>query len=165
MRLSIVSTAERPDLAALSARWRWEAFFQNTDYTLEEVVAAAERLAREAPPMPRTWMLLLGDEPIGTASITDHDLDERPDLTPWLAGVYVVPRERGRGHARHLITAVEQAAARMGFPTLWLYTGTAEQVYARAGWRRVEPFDHAGRPCVLMRRDLPAPGTGPIAAA
>ena len=81
-------------------------------------------------------------------------LAERPDLTPWLAGVFVVPEARRRGYAARLIAAVEQAGRAGSIPTLWLYTSSAERIYARAGWRTVETFDRRGKPTALMRRDL-----------
>jgi GNAT superfamily N-acetyltransferase len=82
----------------------------------------------------QTFILLIDGEPVGTASLVAHDLDERPDLTPWLAGVFVAPKYRGRGYVGRLIAAVEQAGRSASIPTLWLYTNTAERVYARAGW-------------------------------
>ena len=156
MRHSIVSTSNRPDLAAVTARWRWEAFFRKRGQSFEEVLAAAQRVASDDQAMPRTFVLLLDGEPIGTASLVADDLDKRPDLTPWLAGVFVVPSMRKQGHAARLITAVEQAAAKAGFAALWLYTNTAEPVYARAGWERIETLQHNNQPYAVMRRTLPA---------
>ena len=150
----IVTTAERPDLAELSARWRWEAFFRATR-TWEDVLAAAQHTAslRDVA-MPRTFVLLVNGEPAGTASLVAHDLDERPDLTPWLAGVVVPAALRRRGYAVPLIRAVEEAARTAGFGTMWLYTRTAERVYARAGWEAAETVEHAGAPYAVMRRSL-----------
>jgi N-acetylglutamate synthase-like GNAT family acetyltransferase len=104
--------------------------------------------------MPRTFILLADGESVGTASLVAHDLDERSDLSPWLAGVYVEPHLRGRGNAGHLILAVEQAARSASIPTLWLYTNKAERIYARVGWQTVETIQHGGKPFALMRRDL-----------
>jgi N-acetylglutamate synthase-like GNAT family acetyltransferase len=87
-----------------------------------------------------------------------HDLDERPDLTPWLAGVFVIPEARGPGHVVHLIQAVEAPCRSSAIPGVWLYTAGAERVYARAGWRSVETIQrHGRRPVTLMRRDLTSP--------
>ena len=88
------------------------------------------------------------------ASLVKHDLDERPDLTPWLAGVFVVPHARRQGHAARLIAAVERTAKAASIAALWLYTANAEHIYARAGWRTVEVFELNGRSYALMRRDL-----------
>ena len=104
--------------------------------------------------MPRTFVLLVDDEPVGTASLVAHDLDERPDLTPWLAGVFVAPHARRQGYAVQLVRAVEQEARKASVSTLWLYTNTAERIYARAGWQTVEIVQHDGKSFSLMRRDL-----------
>jgi len=154
MPLVIVSTAERADLAALTARWQWEAFVRDAGRPLEPMIARAEAAAAAAAWMPRSFVLLSDGEPVGTASLTAHDLEERPDLTPWLASVYVVPQARGQGHAARLVRAVEQHAAAGSVATLWLYTNTAERIYQRIGWRTVESVQHDGYPVALMRRDL-----------
>ena len=161
----IVTTVERPDLAEVSARWRWEAFFRDTR-PWDDVLAAARRTASlKDVAMPRTFLLLADGVPAGTASLVAHDLDERPDLSPWLAGVVVPPALRGRGYAEKLIRAVEVAAHTAGFATLWLYTRTAERVYERAGWAAAGPVEHDGKSYTLMRKELgDEPGVSPPAA-
>jgi GNAT superfamily N-acetyltransferase len=153
MRTTIASTSDRPDLVEVTARWRWEAFLRDTR-PFELVLSRAWQTSDMNLPIPRTLVLLVDDEPVGTASLTEHDLDERPDLTPWLAGVFVAPHVRGRGYASRLVAAVEGEARRGQISTLWLYTNTAEWVYARMGWRIVETVFHNGKPFTLMRRDL-----------
>jgi GNAT superfamily N-acetyltransferase len=151
----IVTTAERPDLAPLTAHWRWEAFSRDSGTSFDDVLADAQQTAAVVQLMPRTFVLLIDGEPVGTASLVTHDLAERPDLSPWLAGMFVPSHVRGRGYAAQLVTAVEQAAAAAAIPTLWLYTGRAARIYARAGWDTVEDIQHNGKPFVLMRRRLP----------
>jgi GNAT superfamily N-acetyltransferase len=114
-----------------------------------------------APPAgPEESFVLLdpaSGAPAGTASLAHRDLDSRPDLTPWLAGVYVPPRFRGRGHATARVRHVERFAAAAGVARLWLYTNTAEPLYARLGWRRAgtERTRRRGVEVALMCRDLP----------
>jgi GNAT superfamily N-acetyltransferase len=151
----IVRTADQPDLVPVVAHWLWEEFSRQSGRPLEHV---HERIAAStaASGPPQTFVLLIDDEPVGTASLVGQDLDTRPDLTPWLAGVFVVPGARGRGHAARLIEAVEAAGRAAAIPSLWLYTHAAERIYARAGWHTVEYFDHRSRICALMRRELDA---------
>lgn len=156
MSLALVTTADRPDLVPVTARWRWEAFMQGQGRSLAEVTAA--EAAPVSGPMPRTCVLLADDEPVGMASLAAHDLDPRPDLTPWLAGVYVAPKARGRGHAVRLVAAVEAEARSLGVPALWLYTRNAEGLYARIGWETVERFPYREKMYALMRRDLSVSG-------
>jgi GNAT superfamily N-acetyltransferase len=151
---SIVSTFDRPDLVPLVADWLWDAFWRAGGHSRAETLDAVQQSVT-ARPMPRTFILLVGGDPVGTASLVAHDLDERPDLTPWLAGVFVAPHARGRAYAAHLIAAVEAAAQAAAIRTLWLYTHAAERIYARAGWQTVDTVLHGGKPVALMRRDLP----------
>ena len=70
--------------------------------------------------------------------------------------MFVVPEARGQGYAAKLVSAVEEEARRQSISTLWLYTNTAERIYARLGWRTVETILHDGKPSALMLRDLMA---------
>lgn len=153
MELSIVSTSDRPDLVPVVARWLWEEFWRDGERSFEHTLDAVSESVT-ARSMPRTFILLADGEPVGTASLAAHDLDERPDLAPWLAWVFVEPRARGRGYAARLISAVEREARAASIPTLWLFTNTAERIYARVGWLTVETIQHNGRPFALMRRDI-----------
>jgi GNAT superfamily N-acetyltransferase len=154
-RLPGLRTADRPELLPVAALWLWEAFWRAGGHTLEHVEGVFARSVATVVPQ-QTFVLLDDGEPIGTASLVAHDLEARPELTPWLAGVFVVPHARQRGHATRLTQAVEDACRSAAIPTLWLYTLSAERLYARAGWVTVENFDRHGRPAALMRRDLSA---------
>lgn len=103
----------------------------------------------------QTFVLWDNGIPVATASLVINDLPSRPDLTPWLASVLVRPAFRGRGYSAPLVRHVEAAAASMA-STLWLYTWTAEPLYARLGWDVVGPEHDTNRdiPVVLMKRNL-----------
>lgn len=153
MPISVVSAIDRPDLAEVTVRWRREEWLRGKE-PFESALKRAQTATAKRLQIPQTFVLLVDNEPMGTASLTAHDLEERPHLTPWLAGVYVVPRARGRGYAAQLVAAVEDAAREAAIPMLWLYTNTAERIYTRIGWRTAEIVFHDGKPYVVMRRDL-----------
>jgi GNAT superfamily N-acetyltransferase len=98
---------------------------------------------------------------LGSAELIVCDMDERPELTPWLAGVYVVADRRGRGLATALINRVEQEAAALGVPRLYLYTPSAEGLYERLGWQLFERCDHLGTAVTIMSKDLTLAAPGP----
>jgi Acetyltransferase (GNAT) family len=136
------------------AGWLWREWWHQDGYTLEQTHdAIAASVSLSGP--PQSFVLLVDGKPIGTASLVAHDLDERPDLTPWLAGVFVIAEARGRRHVVPLIQAVEAACRSAAIPIVWLFTAGAERVYARAGWRSADIIRrHGRRPVTLMRRDL-----------
>ena len=149
---SIRAVSADLSLAPVVAAWIVAAFFDHPDgYTIEEMTALI--LAPAAGPK-ETFVLFDDDQPVGTAALVPADLDSRPDLTPWMAGVFVEPAFRGRGHATALIRRVEAFAAEASVPVLWLYTAKAEALYAELGWERVGMEVDRGEPVVLMRRIL-----------
>jgi GNAT superfamily N-acetyltransferase len=149
---SIEAVSERPDLASLVAEWRVAAFF---DYPGGYTVAEMTALILERRPGPRdAFVLFESGVPVGTAALIGSDLETRPDLTPWFAALFVLPSFRGRGYATALIRHVEAFATSAGVPILWLYTASAEALYARLGWERVGVEEERGDPVVLMRRNL-----------
>ncbi len=150
--MTIVAVSGEPELAPIVARWLVEEFF---DYPGGITVPAmTHMILSPREPFEECFVALEDGVPVGTASLTIEDLEARPDLTPWLAGVFVQPPSRGRGLASALVRAVEGHARGHGIATLWLYTGQAAPLYARLGWRAMgEERDRFG-PVTLMRRDL-----------
>ena len=55
----------------------------------------------------------------------------RPELSPWLGGVYVVPTSRGRDVASALVRALSGRAAEFGVRDLHLYTHSAQGLYQK----------------------------------
>jgi GNAT superfamily N-acetyltransferase len=137
----------------LIARWRYDAFFAQDGGTFEE--------SRDAL---RAWMDGLGYEtamlaevnrrPAGSCLFVREEIDPKHDLTPWLAALYVAPEYRRRGVARALVRAIEQHARDVGCGELYLYTITAEPLYAKLGWTVRDRFDSNGEQFVLMSRSL-----------
>ena len=137
------------------SRWLWKEWGHASGRTLEETSArVAERTSVSGP--EQCFVLLLDELAVATASFVHRDLPSRPDLTPWLAGVFVQPEFRYRGLASHLVRAVEASCQAAGIPTMWLFTASAVDLYARLRWRAVAMEQHRGRKVTLMRRDLRA---------
>jgi predicted N-acetyltransferase YhbS len=70
--------------------------------------------------IPMTVIALDDGEPIGTAALTEHDMETHRELSRWLGGVYVIPSARGRGVARALVRDVMDRVAAFGVPVLYL---------------------------------------------
>ncbi len=148
---SIAAVSDRPGLAPIVAGWLVEAFGRPGSRNVEDMTA----LILSPPVGPEeTFVLFEQGRPVGTASLAARDLETRPDLTPWLAGVFIDPAFRGRGYATALVRQVEAFAMSASLPALWLYTSTAELLYARLGWQKVEVKENRGSEVVLMRRCL-----------
>ncbi|WP_110649928.1 GNAT family N-acetyltransferase [Salinicola peritrichatus] len=91
---------------------------------------------------------------VGTASLTAQDMSVRPELTPWLASVFVPLAWRGLGIASALIARGEAEARNAGFNHCYLYTPDQQRLYARLGWCEQERLEYRGEWVTLMRLDL-----------
>lgn len=91
---------------------------------------------------------------LGSAMLIACDMQTRPELTPWVAGVYVAAEERRRGIGTALVRRVTEEARALGFPCVHLFTFDAESYYARMGWAVVERTEYVGAAVTVMRWDL-----------
>lgn len=91
---------------------------------------------------------------LGGALLIDSDMKIRPELTPWLAGVYVKAEERGRGIASQLVNRIVDEAAALGVTELYLYTDAAQSLYARLGWEVVEDLVYEDLPVTVMKFNI-----------
>jgi predicted N-acetyltransferase YhbS len=107
-------------------------------------------LQRDA--LPLTLVALRDEKPVGTASLQPEDMTTRPELTPWLACVYVPLEERGKGIGSNVVAAAEGSARRLKIPALYLFTPDKEKFYSRLGWSLLEHTDYRNRNVVVMRK-------------
>lgn len=88
---------------------------------------------------------------LGGALLIDSDMKIRPQLTPWLAGVYVKAEDRGRGVASQLVSRIVDEAAALGVSQLYLYTDAAQSLYAQLGWEVIEELVYDDLPVTIMK--------------
>jgi predicted N-acetyltransferase YhbS len=154
VKVRIEHLARHPEALARLAAWHHAEWgFLHPGGTATEV---AEELRGHLEPgrIPTTFVALLGQEVVGSASLVEDDLPERPDLGPWLASLYVAPAHRRQGIGAALAERVVEEAARLGVPTLYLFTFDQEDYYAGLGWQRRDLETCQGHPVVVMTRDL-----------
>lgn len=87
---------------------------------------------------------------IGSAMLVAHDLDTRMDLSPWLAGVFVVPDHRRYGAGAALVQRIIDEAPGLGAERLYLYTPSAEHSYSCLGWALLEHTNYRGAEAAVM---------------
>jgi GNAT superfamily N-acetyltransferase len=156
-QLTITCAARRPDLVPVVSGWLWREWWQDRGLSADATRALYSKGQVEVG-APQTLILLADDVAVGTASLALHDLEERPDLSPWLAGVFVIPEMRGRGCARRLLAAFDEVCCAATIKTAWLYTTSAGGLYLKAGWRVAQTVERPGRrPVTLMRREFVKP--------
>lgn len=148
--ITIAPLADHPEVLPTLVRWvmeTWGALMP--DRTADDVAADfARRAARGAIP---TTLLALDDGTVfGMASLVAHDLTTRPELTPWMAAVFVTPAARNRGVGGQLVRAVVAEAGAQGIPRLYLITPDKMAFYQRLGWTAQEVTPYRGEMVTVM---------------
>ena len=100
--------------------------------------------------IPLTVVALENTTILGSASLIAHDMHTRPELSPWLAGVFVDPQYRRRGIAGELVRRIVAEAAKLGVPLLYLYTVHSEKLYASLGWKLMERTTYREHDVAIM---------------
>ena len=138
-----------PLAAALLEQWR----SITPELTLADRIAKVEgHLNRDV--LPIAWVAHSQGQPIGTAALRIHDLEERSDLTPWLGGMWVLPQHRQRGIGAALCSVVEKKARSLGHDELFLFTLDKQAWYAALGWESREAARWRDHPCTIMQKRL-----------
>ena len=88
---------------------------------------------------------------IGSAAIVAHDMDAKPQLTPWLASVFVAPEHRGKGVGSELVRYVMRKAQEAGIGTLYLFTPDREGFYKNLGWQVLSKETYRGHLVTIMQ--------------
>src|SRR3954469_17841546 len=95
--------------------------------------------------IPLTVVALEENEVLGSASLIEHDMQTRMELTPWLAGVFVGEEYRRRGIGAELVRRIMTEARRLKVPLLYLYTVHSEKFYGALGWKLMERTSYLER--------------------
>jgi predicted N-acetyltransferase YhbS len=149
--VSIECLADRPELVPVMAEWHWGDDDRRTTLDFWVKAHAAEAVGRD---VPTAWVALRGGRPVGCVSLIAHNMSTHPELTPWLAALFVLPEERGKGVGRRLARRCEAHASRLGYPNVFLYTEAAEAFYARLGWRTRSIEEYEAEPVTVMEKAL-----------
>ena len=133
----------------------WKTYYLRSHKTQVDVRDSIEERCN-IDRLPLAVVALENDTALGTGCLKTMDLDERPALTPWLAGVFVIPSARHRGIGSLIIRHLENEAVRLGHEHLYLWTPTAEDLYTSLGWQVLEHIDHLGQRITIMGKGLTA---------
>ena len=141
-----------PQLAKFSYD-EWRSVYNELGLTLDSAIASYRERAR-TDRIPLALVAVEGENVIGTGALKLRDLPIRSQYEPWLGGVYVVPEHRNRGVGTALTIRLVEEARRLGIARLYLWTPSAESLYAKLGWATIERLSYCGYQIALMQRDL-----------
>lgn len=150
-RLLIEPLGLHTDLIDTTVRWHINEFDSGGDVAFWTRAREAEA---QLTGIPCAWVAFLGEAPVGTVSLVEHNMDTRLDLRPWLAALFVLPEHRHRGIGTLLVRRCEGEAKSLGESRLFLYTQAAENYYVHLSWSVISREPYEGEQVAVMKRDL-----------
>jgi N-acetylglutamate synthase-like GNAT family acetyltransferase len=89
--------------------------------------------------LPKAFVAHEGRTFLGTVSLIASDLDERPDLSPWVAALWVEPDAREKGVGADLLAHATSAALASRAADVYLCAREGVRAwYLKRGWRLIE---------------------------
>ncbi|HNX77014.1 MAG TPA: GNAT family N-acetyltransferase [Candidatus Rifleibacterium sp.] len=154
--MKILNLIDRPDCLEKICTWHHNEWgYLNPGRTLEaRIEKMREHFAGKT--IPATYVAEVDGQIVGSASILETDMPERPELTPWLASVFVDPTARKKNVGRTVVQKIMQHASDAGIRTLYLYTPDREHFYRHMGWQTLEKLVYHGADVTLMKIDFKA---------
>jgi GNAT superfamily N-acetyltransferase len=156
LKITIDYLANHPELAPDLARLfyeEWRTIYDQRGQSFDDMLRTCVERANISS-LPLALVAFQDEELVGTVSLKDQDLEIQPELTPWLGGLFVIPKWRRMGVASTLIQRVIEEAQRLKLRQLYLWTTSAESLYLKLGWSEVERTDYCGQRIVIMRREV-----------
>lgn len=146
---SIIDLKEQPQHIDTLAQWHhkeWSHF--NPQENIEQRIKKMQPYFNDNF-VPTTFLAIDG-ELLGSAAIVDNDMETRPELSPWLASVYVAAQHRNNGVGSKLVNHVVEQAKLNDINKLYLMTPDKKDFYQALGWKQIDEERYHGFNVTIM---------------
>lgn len=157
MRLEMKQLSECPEHLQAVGTWIFSEWWFRV-HKSPEIICNILRTHTEKDRVPYTVVALADGSPVGSCSVMQNDGVHRPELTPWVAAVYVKAPYRKQGIASMILQEAAIIGKRAGIQTLYIdCLETTARVYEKNGWKYLEHLIGDEKSVVLYRK-LSQPG-------
>jgi GNAT superfamily N-acetyltransferase len=159
MAFTISDLRQRPEFFDTVADRIWQAWWQADGHPLGYISGRLRENISDTP-IPFALVAHDGARFLGTASVIVSDLAERPQLTPWVAAVWVEPQARRHGVGGALVDHAAQDCFALGIGRAYLCARPGMSgFYEGLGWtiseRKIGPHHLS-----VFVRDAPSGADG-----
>ncbi len=142
---------ERPQHADAVAERIWRGFWKHKGKPLKAIRDGLENFLEPGTRIPFALVAERDGKACGNVLVIDNDESSRPELTPWLAALWVDEPMRKRGVAAMLLQEAIRRSAALGVERLYLVAHPAMRAfYIRQGWPPIE--DDVGEAHLTVHR-------------
>jgi predicted N-acetyltransferase YhbS len=151
MSFDIKRLTDDSGLPASIAKLQFEFWGPLTGHRSADEYEQFLRKAARSTGLPAVLVAMHGETFLGSVNLLASEMTTRRTLSPWMAQLFAVDAERGRGVGNALVSASIDQATALGFRRTYLYTsGTLPAYYASLGWRAIEEVEYLGKLRTIM---------------
>lgn len=151
--ITISNLRDKPALQNTVADRIWNAWSKDRGLSRDQVISSLESII--ASDNEFTLVAHARDKFVGTVSMIASDMVERPNLTPWIADVWVDPEYRAHRMGASLVNAAEQLATERGASVLFLCcVPMLRSFYSGLGWTEIESNVGREQACIFKKSML-----------
>lgn len=142
--------ADHLHFAPMLARWHYDEWRELLpQWSYAEALADLQSHTRRGC-IPTTFVAVEGGQLVGSVSLLTTDIENWQHLSPWLASLFVIPAQRGKGVGSKLVARVIAEAKRLQAAKLYLFTAEQEDFYRKLNWSVHERVDFHGHAVTVM---------------
>ena len=142
--LRIDYLANHPEHIITLAQWQQQQWHDiSPQLNTEKRIAFMSTHTNKAH-VPVTVIALNNHHLMGSASLIEDDMEDRPQYTPWVASVYTAPAYRKQGAATALLSELIQQASSLKLAQIYLFTPDQTDFYKQRGWQVIEHRHYHG---------------------
>lgn len=137
-RFAVTDLRQCPQFFDTVANRIWQAWWRPNGYPLD-YISTRLRENMDTTTIPFALVAHDGERFLGTSSVIASDLEERPQLTPWVAAVWVEDEARRQGVGAALVNRAARECFALGIPRIYLCAQPRMRgFYERLGWTVIE---------------------------
>jgi N-acetylglutamate synthase-like GNAT family acetyltransferase len=156
MNITIEYINDHPEVIKTVAKWHYDQWHDVLpNFTLDTYTEFLSSHYRRGG-IPSMFVAVDNGKVIGTAALDNDDMDTHPQLTPWIASLYVDGKYRKQGVGETLVRRVIEEARSAGVKKLYLFTPDREHYLGRFGWRTLFKELYYGEMESVMVLDISA---------
>jgi GNAT superfamily N-acetyltransferase len=139
MSFQISQLSAVPHFADQVADRGWQAWWTQSAVSLSHYRAGLEPMLRSRNSIPFALVAHQNETYLGSVLVIENDLEERPNLSPWVAALWVEAEFRCKGIARQLLDDAVQRVFDLGRGDVYLCAEPPIGPYYLArGWALLE---------------------------
>ena len=160
MAAVIVSIKDHPEYVDVVSKWCYNEWLEeNADCGIFSEAQYKEDIIKNYLRTDTAWpvllvAVLLSGEPCGTVALDGRDMSQRPDLSPWLASLFVSPQFRRRGIGLQLVRGLQDVVRSLPDVHkihLWVDIGKKQlKMYEECGFAKLEQLRYCGNTVAIM---------------